>query len=97
MLDGDRGDLMTAMAIEQLAIEQLAVVAGGVANDDALGRCGPGTRWRWLGDVSTPECRDHDIAVRSRIAAGTPRWRAHLEALPQLPAAVDSYVRARLR
>lgn len=71
----------------------LATVTGGA---DDLGRCGPGSRWRFLGDVYTPECAAHDGAVRGAIANGTPRMLAHVEALPLLPAAVGSYVKKRL-
>jgi hypothetical protein len=78
-----------------LAADDLARVAGG--NDSSFGRCGPGSSWRWLGDVYTPECRTHDAAVRGRIANGESRPMAHLKSLPQLPAAIGSYVRERLR
>jgi len=71
-------------------------VRGGADPSDAFGRCGPGTSWKWLGNVYTPECRAHDAAVRSQEAAGAPKWLAHLRALPELPAAVASYVRAKL-
>jgi hypothetical protein len=75
----------------------LATVLGGAAGDDnAFGRCGPGTSWKWLGDVYTPECRAHDAAVRGSIAGGTSPVMAHVKALPKLPAAIGSYARARL-
>ena len=67
-------------------------VSGG---DDSLGRCGPGSSLTFLGDVRTPECLAHDTAVRDRIAAGESRVMAHVRALPLLPAAIGSYVRAR--
>jgi hypothetical protein len=76
--------------------EQLHQVRGGIDTGDAYGRCGPGTGWKWLGNVYTPECRAHDTAVRTQEAAGTPHWLAQVRALPQLPAAVASYVRAKL-
>ena len=66
------------------------------AGDNAFGRCGPGTSWRWLGDVYTPECAAHDTAVRGALAQGSSHVMAHVKALPKLPAAVGSYVRARL-
>jgi hypothetical protein len=73
--------------------EDLARVTGG--EDDSFGRCGPGSRWQWLGNVYTPACKAHDAAVRGEIAQGTPRVFAHLKALPLLPSAVGSYFRAR--
>jgi hypothetical protein len=90
MLDHDALDTLAP-----LAAADLARVAGG--NDNSFGRCGPGSSWRWLGDVYTPECRAHDAAVRGRIARGESKVMAHLKSLPQLPAAVGSYVRERLR
>ena len=79
-----------------LGAPELRLVAGG-ADDNAFGRCGPGTSWKWLGDVYTPECRAHDAAVRGRIANGSSEPMAHLRSLPLLPAAIGSYVRERLR
>jgi len=70
----------------------LALVLGG-ADDPSLGRCGPGSSWRFLGNVYTPQCRAHDVAVRSAKAAGTNPVVAHIKALPLLPAAVGSYAR----
>ena len=82
-----------------LADADLAQVAGGDAppaiNDDSFGRCGPGSRWQWLGNVYTPECAAHDAAVRGELAKGTPRWLAHLKASPLLPSAIGSYFAAR--
>jgi len=88
------------MELESLSDELLALVAGGGdpgynPADNALGRVGPGRNWKWLGNYYTPEALAHDKAVRSRIAAGESPVRAHLEALPKLPAAVGSYFRAR--
>jgi hypothetical protein len=78
-------------------VVDLTHVHGGAgADDNAFGRCGPGTSWRWLGDVYTPECRAHDAAVRGALAQGSSHVMAHLKALPKLPAAIGSYVRARL-
>jgi hypothetical protein len=78
---------------------QLTSVHGGQAPTSqqipALGRCGPADRWRWLGDYYTPECLAHDQAVRQNLDAGSNGFMAHLRALPQLPAAIGSYVRAR--
>lgn len=79
---------------------QLTSVHGGQDQGSqqipALGRCGPADRWRFLGDVYTPECLAHDRAVRQNLDAGSNTFMAHLRALPQLPAAVGSYVRARV-
>ena len=84
-----------------LADVDLARVAGGegtppaTTSDPSFGRCGPGSSWKWLGNVYTPQCAAHDAAVRGELAQGTPPWKAHLKALPLLPAAVGSYFRAR--
>jgi hypothetical protein len=83
-----------------LADLDLTRVAGGegapaTVGDASFGRCGPGAGWKWLGDVYTPQCQAHDAAVRGELAQGTPPWKAHLNALPLLPAAVGSYFRAR--
>ena len=72
----------------------LAQVRGG--QDTSFGRCGPASAWPWLGDVRTPECAAHDAAVRGELARGTSPWLAHVKALPKLPAAIGSYVRARV-
>jgi hypothetical protein len=102
MLDADlvTGRLATdALATDALAAlddADLALVAGG-ADDNSFGRCGPGSRWPWLGDVYTNECRAHDAAVRGRLANGSSKFMAHVKSLPLLPAAVGSYVRERLR
>jgi len=74
----------------------LGSVMGGVTNTKALGRCGPEDRWSWLGNVYTPQCMAHDLAVREAIDRGEPRWQAHLEALPKLLPAIGSYVENRL-
>ena len=78
----------------QLQVAQLEAVLGGRGTD--FGRCGPGPRWKWLGDVYTPECAAHDTMVRGAEANGTPHWLAHVEALPQLGPAVVSYFRAKI-
>jgi hypothetical protein len=85
-----------------LADVDLARVAGAdgapptaTTSDPSFGRCGPGSSWKWLGDVYTPQCAAHDAAVRGELAQGTPRVLAHLKALPLLGPAVGSYVRAR--
>jgi len=86
----------------------LARVGGGAAaaatatatattNSSDFGRCGPGSSWQWLGNVYTPECRAHDASVRGYLANGSSGFMAHARSLPLLPAAVGSYVRARLR
>jgi hypothetical protein len=77
-------------------LAELALVTGGATPPADFGRCGPGTGWKWLGDVHTRACGAHDAAVRGAEAAGDPRWLAHVKALPLLPAAVGSYQRARI-
>lgn len=77
----------------------LCTVTGGAAatmNDNAFGRCGPGTSWKFLGNIYTPECRAHDASVRSLEANGGSHVLAQLRSLPLLPAAIGSYIRARL-
>jgi hypothetical protein len=81
------------LAVTTLDLDQLARVTGGA---DDFGRCGPGSGWKWLGDVHTRACGAHDAAVRGAEAAGDPKWIAHVKALPLLPAAVGSYLRARV-
>lgn len=73
---------------------RLSSVTGG-DGDNAFGRCGPGTKWAWLGDVYTPQCAAHDAAVRGELATGASHVAAHVKALPLLPAAIGSYLRAR--
>lgn len=76
---------------------QLRLVGGAAgADNDAFGRCGPGTSWKWLGDVYTPQCAAHDAKVRGYLANGSNAFMAHAKSLPLLPAAVGSYVRARV-
>lgn len=85
---------------ERLSDDLLAAVHGG-ANpgynpaDDAFGRAGPGRSWRWLGNYYTPEALAHDKAVRHNLATGSSHPMAHIKALPLLPRAIGSYVRAR--
>jgi len=86
-------DALVPEALSSLDAADLARAAGG--ND--FGRCGPGSSWRWLGDVYTPECAAHDAAVRGRLANGSSPLMAHARSLPLLPAAIGSYVRERLR
>jgi len=80
---------------------QLVRVTGGAppvptpGRNDDFGRCGPGASWKFLGNVYTPQCAVHDQTVRTAEAAGTPHWLAQVEALPKLPAAVGSYLKAR--
>jgi len=92
MLDTDALDPGSFASLEAA---DLALVTGGEASD--FGRCGPGTSWKWLGNVYTPECRAHDAAVRGRLATGSSHVMAHVKSLPLLPAAIGSYVRERLR
>ena len=86
--------------MEQISFEDLDAVIGG-ANpgyspaDNALGRVGPGTKWKWLGNYYTPEALAHDQAMRAGIAKGESTTSAWLHALPEFPAAVGSYFRAR--
>ena len=70
----------------------LQLVSGG-ANDASFGRCGPGARWGFLGNVYTDQCRAHDGAVRGNIKNGSSRFMSHVRALPLLPAAIGSYAR----
>jgi hypothetical protein len=83
---------MTTIDLDQLA----GVMGGANATPADFGRCGPGSGMPWLGDVRTRECGAHDAAVRNAKAQGTPGWLAHVKALPLLPAAAASYVRARV-
>lgn len=83
----------------ELEGSQLAFVCAGAGHsysDADLGRCGPGADWKWLGDVHTPECMAHDLAVRGALEKGESRLSAQLQALPKLPGAVMSWVRARV-
>lgn len=94
--------MMERALLESLSDDLLVTVAGGAdpgynPADDALGRAGPGRSWRWLGNYYTPESLAHDKAVRKSLAAGSSPVMAHAKALPLLPAAIGSYVRARLR
>jgi hypothetical protein len=79
------------------AIELSSVTGGAPAptGDNAFGRCGPGTSWKFLGNVYTPQCRAHDAAVRTGEANGGSHVLAQIRALPLLPAAIGSYFRAR--
>jgi hypothetical protein len=88
-----RRDASDAMAFVELGPAHLDHVAGG--DDNAFGRCGPGTGWAWLGNVYTPACRAHDAAVRGALANGSSHVAAHVRALPLLPGAIGSYLRAR--
>ena len=80
---------------------QLTSVHGGQEQGSqqipALGRCGPADRWRFLGDIYTPECLAHDRAVRQNLDAGSNTFMAHLRALPKLGPAIGSYIAARWR
>jgi hypothetical protein len=83
-----------------LSDERLAFVVGGAdpgyaPDDNARGRVGPGTRWKWLGNYYTPEALVHDNAVRGAKTNGSNAFMAHFGALPLLPGAATSYFRAR--
>jgi len=93
-------NLSSQAHFEALSDDLLAIACGGAdpgynPADNALGRVGPGTSWKWLGNYYTPEALAHDKAVRGAIARGDNKVLAHVEALPQLPAAIGSYFRAR--
>jgi hypothetical protein len=86
--------------VDSLTEQLLAAVTGGAPPgynpaDNALGRVGPGTNWKWLGNYYTPEALAHDQAMRAGIAQGDSKFKAWVYALPELPAAVGSYFRAR--
>lgn len=78
-----------------LTLEQLATIRGGYGDQD-FGRCGPGSSWKFLGDVRTCACARHDAAVRGELAKGRSELVAQAKALPLLPAAIGSYIKARL-
>jgi hypothetical protein len=84
---------MIVGCMTELTYDELAWVTGG---DDSFGRCGPGNRWSFLGDVRTPQCAAHDQAVRDALQSGSSYIGAQIQALPKLPAAVASYARAKL-
>lgn len=86
-------DVIFVCRMTEVTADQLAGVIGG---DDSYGRCGPGNSWKYLGDVRTPECAAHDQAVRSALANGSSYLGAQWQALPKLPAAIGSYVKAKL-
>lgn len=93
MLDVDALDSSRLASLEAADLSRV----GGGAGDADFGRCGPGTSWKWLGDVYTPECRAHDASVRGYLANGSSHFMAHARSLPLLPSAIGSYVRERLR
>lgn len=80
------------MSHEVLEGAALQIVIGG-AGEASFGRCGPGASWGFLGNVYTDQCRAHDSAVRGDIVNGSSKFRAHLRALPLLPAAIGSYAK----
>jgi hypothetical protein len=94
--DGAEVDELVPLRPSQLRLVGGAADASANANNDAFGRCGPGTSWKWLGDVYTPQCAAHDAKVRGYLANGSSGFMAHAKSLPLLPAAVGSYVRARV-
>src|SRR5262249_54093179 len=79
--------VILAICMTVLTAADLNSVCGGGADLSALGRCGPGSGWKWLGNVYTPECKAHDLAVRGELAKGSSQLGAQLKALPLLPAA----------
>lgn len=86
--------------LEDIERALLAVVAGGAdpgykPEDNARGRVGPGTGWKWLGNYYTPEALAHDNAVRGAKERGSNAFMAHARALSLLPGAAGSYFRAR--
>jgi hypothetical protein len=83
-------------AFQSLSADALSLVSGGAdpgykPEDNALGRVGPGRSMSFLGNYYTPEALAHDRAVRD----GGGGVMAHVRALPLLPAAATSYLRAR--
>lgn len=92
---------MSTSAFEVVTDELLATVSGGDGtpaydpNNNALGRVGPGTGMKWLGNYYTPEAYEHDRAVRDAKAGGASGFEAHMGALPKLPAAIGSWFRAK--
>lgn len=84
-------------AFEEVTLLELMRVAGGADPDPdkSFGRIGPGNKWQWLGNYFSPEARQHDGDVRRGLAQGYSPIVAHLRALPTLPAAALSYLRAR--
>ena len=83
--------------MQELIILDSSELAHTVGGRDDYGRCGPGSQWKWLGNVYTPQCTAHDKAVRGAIAKGSSHPMAHIKALPLLPAAIGSYFRARFK
>lgn len=88
------------MHFEVVTDVMLTAVVGGQnpaydPNNNALGRVGPGTSWKWLGNHYTPEAYAHDRAVRDAKAGGSSAFMAHAGALPKLPAAIGSWFRAK--
>jgi hypothetical protein len=86
--------------VHTLDVSVLDLVIGGGnpgydPADNAFGRAGPSTGWKWLGNYYTPEALVHDKAVRAGMATGESYFGAQVEALPKLPAAIGSYFRAR--
>lgn len=85
-------------SLHTITLDQLSFVAGAAGEPASdFGRCGPGSSWKWLGNVYTPQCATHDAKVRNAQANGTSAFMSHVKALPWLPAAVGSYVKARFQ
>ncbi len=97
----DRGHSMRTTAFDVVSEDLLSMVSGGQntppyePDNNALGRVGPGTDWKWLGNYYTPEAYAHDAAVRDAKASGASSFAAHAGALPKLPAAIGSWFRAK--
>ena len=90
------------MQLTEILSDALGAVSGGAdpgynPADQALGRAGPNTSWKFLGNYYTPEALAHDKAVRANLANGSNHVMAHAKALPLLPSAVGSYFRARFK
>jgi hypothetical protein len=89
----------TNHALQILTNNMLAAVVGGgdpgYDPSTAMGRVGPGFGWKWLGNYYTPEALVHDKAVDDAMKRGDGWYMANAKALPTLPAAAGSYVRAR--
>ena len=92
---GTNRDVRERMTV--LALGELETVRGGAASSSSLGRCGPGNKMKFLGNIYTPECKAHDIAVRSAMSKGSSFWGASLKALPLLGPAIGSYFRERFK
>ena len=85
---------MLVRCVTELTSRELGYALGGLG--EAFGRCGPGDQFQGvLGNIYTPQCKAHDQAVRDWMTKGSSYYAAQVHALPQLPAAVESYVQKR--